>query len=153
MVDRLNFWDRLAISGFSGVLAFIWRLWRFLQPYLFLGFQTGQSTGISTKYDSIIVSAWLKRSQVYLTEVTIVFVDVYIWQCYSAWWKCDRSPTIRRTDGGISAISPTTTSLSVLSLIATHEQLCFGDVEILPIITLVSKPSNGRMKGQSVYGG
>ena len=114
----------------------VWQLWRFLQPYLYsLGFQTEKSTGISTTTTQLSQEAWLKRSQVYFNNGNYREACRCLYMAMLQ--RLDESAIAphqpSRTDGEyLQLVQQLPLSQSYQTLIATHEQLCFGDVEILP---------------------
>ncbi len=114
-----------------------WQLWRLLQPYLyFFVSQTRNSTDkITTQASELSVAAWLKRSQTYFSQGN-----------HRKACRCLYMATLQRLhESAIAPHQPSRTDGEYLqlvqqlpqfqsyqTLIATHEQLCFGDVEILP---------------------
>ncbi len=112
-----------------------WQLWRLLQPYLYSFVSQTGSTGITTQASEPSVAAWLKRSQTYFSQGN-----------HREACRCLYMATLQRLhDSAIAPHQPSRTngeylqlvqqlpqSQSYQALIATHEQLCFSNAEIVP---------------------
>ncbi len=112
-----------------------WQLWRLLQPYLYSYVSQTGSTGITTQASELSVAAWLKRSQTYFSQGN-----------HRKAYRCLYMATLQRLhESAIAPHQPSRTDGEYLqlvqqlpqfqsyqTLIATHEQLCFGNAEIVP---------------------
>lgn len=115
-----------------------WQLWRQFSPALYsLISKAGNSSGykVTTRDNELTVQEWLQRSQAHFRQGS-----------YREACRCLYLATIQRlNDTGIAPHQPSRTDgeyrqlveplpqfQSYQTLIATHEQLCFGNAEILP---------------------
>lgn len=118
------------------VVWIIWQIWRFLQPYLYsVVFQTANSTHITTQARKLSADEWLKRSQAYFGQGNYREACRCLYMAMLQ--RLDETAIaphqLSRTDGEyLQLIQQLPNSQSYQTLITTHEQLCFGDAEILP---------------------
>ena len=121
-------------------LLLIWlclQLWKQLEPYVysFISPERNAASSVTTQTNQLSVEAWLKRSQAYLNQGN-----------YREACRCLYMVILQRLhDNAIAPHQPSRTdreylqliqqlpqSRSYQTLIATHEQLYFGNAEILP---------------------
>ncbi len=113
-----------------------WQLWKRLEPYLYSFISQGTASSVTTnQVNQLSVEAWLKRSQAYFNQGN-----------YREACRCLYMALLQRLhDKAIAPHQPSRTdreylqlvqqlpqSRSYQTLIATHEQLYFGNAEILP---------------------
>lgn len=113
-----------------------WQLWKRLEPYVYsFSQERNAADSVTTQTDRLSAKAWLKRSQTYLNQGN-----------YREACRCLYMIGLQRLhDNAIAPHQPSRTdreylqliqqlpqSRSYQTLIATHEQLYFGNAEILP---------------------
>lgn len=111
-----------------------WRLWQILEPYLYsFVAQTGASNLV--KKQALSVDRWLERSQAYFSkgnyrEACRCLYLAMLQHLHDTGIAPDQSS---RTDGEyLQLVQQLPQSQSYQTLITTHEQLCFGNAEIVP---------------------
>ncbi|MDZ8053145.1 MAG: DUF4129 domain-containing protein [Aulosira sp. ZfuVER01] len=132
---KLLFW--LVIGLF--VVWLVWLLWREFSPYVYSWLtgrnnQTAAGTTITTS--ELSVSVWLARSQEFYYQGN--YREACRCLYHAILQQLHDTSVVRhqpsRTDGEYLQVlrSSVTPIHPYETLITTHEQLCFGDVEILP---------------------
>ncbi|OUL37405.1 hypothetical protein BV372_02215 [Nostoc sp. T09] len=132
---KLLFWLVLGVF----VVWLVWLLWREFSPYLYSWMNrrgNHTATGKTTMTSELSVSLWLARSQEFYRQGNYREACRCLYQAILQ--HLHDTSVVRhqpsRTDGeylqflrsSVTPIQPYET------LITTHEQLCFGDAEILP---------------------
>lgn len=118
------------------ILWLVWQLWRLLEPYIYsLISPPASTTKLTTSQAQLSVEEWLKRSQAkrrkgnYREACRCLYMAM-LQRLHDSAIAPDQ---ISRTDGEyLQIVNQLPQSQYYQTLIATHEQLCFGDSEILP---------------------
>lgn len=114
----------------------VWQLWRVLEPYLYsLRQQKTSSNGQKSQLTQLSVQDWLKQSQAYFAQGNIKAACLCIYQAMLQRLHDNgiAPHQASRTDGEYQQLlANMPQSPAYQTLIATHEQLCFGDAEVLP---------------------
>lgn len=113
-----------------------WQLWRVLEPYLYSLISPTTSTTRVTKVPTeLSAKAWFARSQSYFNQGNYreACRCVYMAMIQRLHETAIAPDQISRTDGEyLQLVNSLPNSPSYRTLITTHEQLCFGNAEILP---------------------
>lgn len=113
-----------------------WQLWRLLEPLLYsLVSQAKKSDRITTTTSELPEDAWLKRSQTYFHKGNYreACRCLYMAMLQRLHDKAIAPHQQARTDGEyLQLVQELPQSQSYQTLIAIHEQLCFGNAEMRP---------------------
>jgi hypothetical protein len=113
-----------------------WQLWRLLEPYLYSYLsQIGNSANRDDQQIELATEAWLARSQAYFSQGNYreACRCLYMAMLQHLHERAIAQHQGSRTDGEyLQLVSQLPQSQSYQTLIMTHEQLCFGNAEVLP---------------------
>lgn len=114
----------------------VWQLWRVLEPYLYSWRKQNQlSTANNSQLTQLSVQDWVKQSQIYFHQGNIKAACLCLYQAMlQQLHDTGIAPhQASRTDGEYQQLlANLPKSPAYQTLIATHEQLCFGNGEISP---------------------
>ena len=120
-------------------LLLVWQclqLWRVLKPYLYSYLSpAGSASRVPTWENQLTVETWLQRSQAYFSQGNYreACRCLYMASLQQLHNRAIAPYQPSRTDGEyLQLVNQLPQSQSYQTLIMTHEQLCFGNVEILP---------------------
>lgn len=118
------------------LLWLVWQLWRLLEPYIYSFISpTASTTKLTTQVTQLSVEAWLKRSQAYWRggNYREACRCLYMAMLQNLHDNAIAPHQTSRTDGEyLQIVNQLPQSQYYQTLITTHEQLCFGNGEILP---------------------
>lgn len=113
-----------------------WQLWRLLEPYLYSFISpTASTTKVTTLATQLSPEAWFARSQTYFRagNYRLACRCLYMAMLQRLHDSAIAPHQSSRTDGEyLQLVNSLPQSQSYQTLIATHEQLCFGNAQILP---------------------
>ena len=120
-----------------GLLVFwlVWQLWRVLEPYLYSLISSRPTTRVTKQPEVLSKDAWFALAQSYFNQgnyregCRCLYMAMLQHLHQSAIAPEQKS----RTDGEyLQLVNSLPQSQSYRTLINTHEQLCFGNADILP---------------------
>ena len=113
----------------------VWQLWRVLKPYLYSFISPTATTKVTKVPNELTAEAWFARSQSYFNQGNYreACRCIYMAMLQHLHETGIALHQIGRTDGEyLQLVNSLPKSSSYQTLITTHEQLCFGNAEILP---------------------
>lgn len=114
----------------------VWQLWQVLKPYIYSFISpTTSKTRVTNQPTELTAQAWFARSQSYFNQGNYreACRCLYMAMLQRLHETRIAPHQIGRTDGEyLQLVNYLPDSQSYQTLITTHEQLCFGNAEILP---------------------
>lgn len=130
----------------------LWQLWRILAPYTYFGRdRTAPKLIDNANNPQLAVNQWLEKSQAYFAQGNYAEACKCLYQA-TLQQLHDRGKVTHqfsRTDGEyLQLLAEIPPSLAYQTLLKTHEQLCFGNGEILPETFEQCKQAYGEISKQ-----